>query len=446
MLFAGGRTPANSQSAVEAHGYTTISGGPSVVRPFTCTNRANFLPMGASATLESSQIGESPLAVDPGGRATATLRVRNNGTTVDELSLQAMGAAASWMEIEPAVISLPPGAEAAATIRFNPPRSPEVIPGETAFAVQVVSREDPDGSVAGEGMIMVGRYEQRIITLTPPGNVGRRNGRFEVTVDNRGNFPLRVSLTGADSEHVCRFLFDPPVADVGPGTARAVPLKIVAPTFWRGLPRTHQFQVQAIEDDQEAEVLSATFIQQESLPTWVLRTLLIAALVLVLGAISWFALIKPAVEDTAKDTVAGPIASMQSSVESALATTTTRLVPTTTLQFATNLGTPTDFQLFGTVPVGTSQTFSKSFDQPFALTDYFVQNPDGASGTVQIMRNDEVLDVTALENIRDSAEHMIAPYVFEVGDTLVLKVTCTAAGATEPSGCAINSSYAGFEQ
>jgi hypothetical protein len=401
--------------------------------------------MGASATLESSQVGESPLVVDPGGRATATLRVRNNGDTLDEISFQAMGAAAPWMEIEPPSISLPPGGEAAATIRFNPPRSPEVLPGETPFAVQVVSREDPDGSVAGEGMIMVGRYDQRIITLTPPGNVGRRIGRFEVTIDNRGNFPFRVSLTGADTEHACRFLFDPPVADVGPGTARAVQLKIVAPTFWRGLPRTHQFEVLAIEDELEPEILKATYIQQESLPTWVLRSLLAAALVIVLGIISWFALIKPAVQDTARETIAGPLASMNSRVDAALTTTTTRFAPTTTVKFATQLGVPTDFQLFGTVPVGTSQTFSKSFDKDFALTDFVVQNPDGAAGTVQILRNNEVLNITALENIRDDAQHLIAPYVFEVGDQLVLKVVCTVAGAGDPSGCSINSSYSGFE-
>ncbi|MFT3854781.1 MAG: hypothetical protein QM733_18895 [Ilumatobacteraceae bacterium] len=400
--------------------------------------------MGASATLESSHIGEAPLAVDPGGRASATLRVRNNGETVDELSFQAMGAAAPWMEIEPPSISLPPGGEAEATIRFNPPRSPEVVPGETPFAVQVVSREDPDGSVAGEGTIVVGRYDQRIITLTPPGNIGRRTGKFEVTVDNRGNVPFRVSLTGYDTEHACRFLFDPPVADVGPGTARAVGLKVVAPKFWRGLPRTHQFEVQAIEDEQDPEVFTATFIQQESLPTWLLRALLAAALVIVLGVIAWFALIKPAVQDTARDTIAEPLASMNSRVDAALTTTTVRT--TTTLQFATNLGTPTDFQLAGTVPVGNSQTFSKSFDKDFALFDFAVQNPDGASGTVQIMRGTEVLQVYALENIRDNAQHMVAPYVFDVGDTLVLKVVCTTAGSTDPTGCAINSSFSGFEQ
>ena len=285
-----------------------------------------------------------------------------------------------------------------------------------------------------------------MITLTPPGNVGRRTGKFAVTIDNRGNVPFRISLTGADNEHVCRFVFDPPIVDVGPGTARAVRLKVVAPQYWRGLPRTHQFLVQAIEDDQEPDVMSATFIQQESLPTWVLRTLLVAALVIVLGVVTWFALIKPAVQDTAKETIAGPLASMSSLVDKALNTTTTRPAPTTTLGlFGTNYGTPTDFQLSGTVPTGNSQTFSKSFDKPFALTDFTVQNPDGATGTVEILRNNAVLNVNALENIRDNAQHLVSPYVFEVGDTLVLQVVCTAPGASDPTGCAINSSYSGFE-
>ncbi len=247
--------------------------------------------MGASATLESSQLGESPLVVDPGGRATATLRVRNNGDTFDELSFTAMGAAAAWMVIEPPSIALPPGGEAAATIRFNPPRSPEVMPGETPFAVQVMSREDPDGSVAGEGTIVVGRYDQRIITLTPPGNVGRRVGQLRADDRQPRQLPVPhlahrrpTPSTPAGSCSIRRSSTSVP-ARHGPSR-----LKVVAPQFWRGLPRTHQFQVQAIEDEQEPDVLSATFIQQESLPTWVLRSLLAAALVIVLGVVGWFAL------------------------------------------------------------------------------------------------------------------------------------------------------------
>ena len=322
-----------------------------------------------------------------------------------------MGAAAAWMVIEPPSISLPPGGEAAATIRFNPPRSPEVLPGETPFAVQVVSREDPDGSVAGEGTIVVGRYDQRIITLTPPGNVGRRVGRFELTIDNRGNFPFRVSLTGpTPSTPVasCSIRRSPTSVPArhGPSDSRSSPRSSGA-----GLPRTHQFQVQAIEDEQEPDVLTATFIQQESLPTWVLRALLAAALVIVLAVVGWFALVKPAVEDTARDTIAGPLASMNSRVDEVLETTTTPARADhhpRRVRHHASAHRPTS-----SCPAwcrsGTSQTFSKSFDKDFALTDFVVQNPDGATGTVQIMRDDEVLNVNALENIRDNAQHLVRP-------------------------------------
>src|SRR5262249_5752199 len=150
-----------------------------------------------------------------------------------------------------------------------------------------------------------------------------------------------------------------------------------------------------------------------SLPGWVLRGLLAAAIVVAVGIAAWFALIKPAVQDTARETIDGPLASMSSLVDEALATTTTVARPTTTARlFGTSAGTPTDFQLAGTVPSGNSQTFSKSFDKDFALFDFVVQNPDGASGTVQILRNDDVLSVYALENIRDSAQLLNAPYVF----------------------------------
>src|ERR1700712_3438691 len=120
--------------------------------------------MGASATLETGHLGGPPPAGDPGGRASVILRVRNNGAVADELLLEPIGAMAPWMVVEPPSLMLPPGAEAAVTISFVPPRSASVIPGETPFGVQVSSRQDPDDSVAAQGVIVVGRYDERVIT------------------------------------------------------------------------------------------------------------------------------------------------------------------------------------------------------------------------------------------------------------------------------------------
>ena len=194
-------------------------------------NQARFSALWApvrrwrAASSESHRSPSTPAGGPPRRCASAT-----TGRSLDELSFQAMGAAAAWMVIEPPSISLPPGGEAAATIRFNPPRSPEVLPGETPFAVQVVSREDPDGSVAGEGTIVVGRYDQRLITLTPPRQ--RRAAHRQVrghrsttaaTSRSASRSPARTPNTPAGSSSTR------PIVDVGPGTARAVGLKVVAP-------------------------------------------------------------------------------------------------------------------------------------------------------------------------------------------------------------------------
>ena len=192
-------------------------------------------------------------------------------------------------------------------------------------------------------------------------------------------------------------------------------------------------------------MLSATFIQQESLPTWLLPRCSSPPWSSSSASSRWFALIKPAVEDTGArhDRRAAGVDEQPG-----------RQGPDHHL----DAPGPDDDGVVrdqlrhpDRLPAGRhragrhSQTFSKSFDQDFALTDYIVQNPDGATGTVQIMRNSDVLDVMALENIRDDAQHLVAPYVFEVGDTLVVKVVCTVGGATDPSGCQINTSFSGFE-
>ncbi|MCU1503745.1 MAG: hypothetical protein JWM12_3099 [Ilumatobacteraceae bacterium] len=401
--------------------------------------------MGASATFEAGQLGAAPLAVDPGGHISVVLRVRNNGSLPDELTLEAMGAAAPWMEIEPSTLTLPPDGEASATVHFRPPRSAAAMPGETPFGVQVTSREDPDHSVAGEGVVQVGRFDQRVVTMTPAAASAPARARFELTVDNRGNFPTRVSFAALDPQRECRFRFAPPVVDIGAGAARQIRLEVIAKRFWRGLPKAHHFQVQVIEDEREMEVLEGTFVQEETIPSWVGKALLALAAAVVLGVVLWFALVRPAVRDAAREAVQRPLASMSSRVDQVLDTTTTLPPTTTTLPgFDTSYGSPTDFQLGGVAPAGSTQTFTHTFDTDFAMTDILLQNPGGDSGAVTLMRNGDVLQTNALENFRDYDLHTVAPHVFTAGESLVMTVICATPGPSNVSGCAISGSFVGF--
>ncbi|HSB87045.1 MAG TPA: hypothetical protein VLD86_12080, partial [Ilumatobacteraceae bacterium] len=82
--------------------------------------------MGSSASLDRPE-----LSVEPGQQVSAQLRVRNSGSVVDQFTFEGLGAAAAWIEAEPEVLSLFPGAEGTVTIFFRPPRSPNVAPGAT---------------------------------------------------------------------------------------------------------------------------------------------------------------------------------------------------------------------------------------------------------------------------------------------------------------------------
>lgn len=462
--------------------------------------------MGSSASLDRPE-----LAVEPGQQVSAQLRVRNNGSVVDQFTFEGLGAGAAWIDTEPEVLSLFPGAEGAVTVHFRPPRSPNTAPGPTPFGVKVISAEDPTGSAVEEGVITVGRFADRSVELYPLTARGRRRGRFEVAVDNRGNAPIEVEFSGADPENACRYEFAQQALIVEPGTAHFTKFDVIPhERFWKGPPKTHQFQVLVSERARAAELpapqmagaagappaaappvaaaavpeaVNGTLLQEAMLPPWLIKAVLaILALILLLW-ILWITLFKPTVQSAAKDAVAAPLASLNDKVDALTPTTTggggggggaptttvaggggggggattttvagggapTDTTTTTTSAFATQFGNPTDFQLgFGSVVAPPgSQDFPHAITTTFALTDIILQNPNGDTGSVQIKRDGNTLMQSALENFRDLDLHFVAPYMFNPGSNLTMTVTCTTPGPPNPAGCAVSGSFGGFQK
>jgi hypothetical protein len=297
--------------------------------------------MGSSASLDRPE-----LSVEPGQEVSAQLRVRNSGSVVDQFTFEGLGAGAAWIEAEPESLSLFPGAEGTVTIHFRPPRSPNTTPGPTPFGVKVVSSEDPMGSAVEEGVITVGRFADRTVELYPLTARGRRKGQFEVAVDNRGNSPIEVEFAGSDPENACRYAFARQALMVEPGTAHFTKFDVIPhDTFWKGPPKTHQFQVLVSERARQAElpapqmaggpppppgvtttapipvtapvpeVVSGTLLQEALLPPWLIKAVIaIIALLLILW-ILWITLFKPTVESAAKDAVEAPLASLNEKVD-----------------------------------------------------------------------------------------------------------------------------------
>ena len=303
--------------------------------------------MGSSASLDRPE-----LAVEPGQQVTAQLRVRNNGSVVDQFTFEPLGDGAAWIDVEPATLPLFPGAEGTVTVLFNPPRSSNVAPGPTPFGIKVVSAEDAEGSAVEEGVVTVGRFADRTVELYPLTARGRRKGRFEVAVDNRGNAPIDVEFAGSDPENTCAYDFAEQSVCRRAGYR---PLHQVhgrpRDTFWRGPPKTHQFQVVVTERAPHAELappadgpraptspaaadartcpgarstppatplpetLNGALLQEALLPPWLIKAVLAAIAILLVLWILWMTLFKPTVESVARDAVEAPLASLSDKVD-----------------------------------------------------------------------------------------------------------------------------------
>ena len=298
-----------------------------------------------------------------------------------------------------------PGAEGTVTIHFRPPKSPNTAPGPTPFGIKVVSGEDPMGSAVEEGVITVGRFADRSVEIYPVTQRGRRKGQFEIAVDNRGNAPIEVEFSGADPENACQYAFAKGALTVEPGTAHFTKFEVIPhDRFWKGPPKTHQFQILVTERARHAELpapqmagapgapsappdtmpvpaavapveaVNGTLLQEAMIPAWLIKAIIALIALLLILWILWITLFKPTVESAAKDAVEAPLASLNDKVDALTpggaetpaggagqATTTTVLADS-----GSNSTSGTTTTIAGDVPIPTTTTIPTStFATPF---------------------------------------------------------------------------------
>ncbi|MFE1715929.1 hydrolase, partial [Streptomyces sp. NPDC058728] len=230
------------------------------------------------------------VAVDPGGRTTARLRVRNTGDTVEEYRISIVGAPAGWARVEPGTLRLYPGSEGSAEIDFAPPRSPDAPAGPAPFGILVEPREHPGQRDVVEGRVTVTPFTELRAELVPPSLVGRFRGRAAVAVDNLGNTPLTASLTARDESGRLAFDIRPNAVQAAPGRAVFADLEVRPQSVsWTGRTETHRTTVTVRRSGDAGDLeLTGDFEQRPVLPGW----LLLAGGLLVTGAVAfavlWF--------------------------------------------------------------------------------------------------------------------------------------------------------------
>ncbi|MFU8850486.1 hypothetical protein ACNAW0_05825 [Micromonospora sp. SL1-18] len=399
--------------------------------------------------------------VSPGGEASCRLEVRNGGPIVESYVIEMLGEPAGWASVEPPTVSVYPGSAESVAVRFHPPRSARVVAGERPFAVRVTPTETPDAQVVPEGTVRVLPFAEIAPEILPRTSRGRWGGRHELSVANRGNVPLGLTMTGSDPDNRLNVAIRPPQVTVAPGATefvrvRARPRRLL----WRGHPVTVPFQVGVTSDDTPPATLDAATVQEPLLPRGLARVVAALLVLALIGVGLWYALLRPTVkslaEEAAQEQVA-PVAQQaraadaraqqadskaQQAVDavapaavSPLPTPSTRVPPPSPTPGAGVPAIPAGADSFSrrlsvTAGAGTTRTdrYTVAARRVFVLTDIFLQNPQGDEGRLDLVVDGTTVLTVALNNFRDLDYHLVSPIEVPAGRVISLRATCRRAG------------------
>jgi hypothetical protein len=234
------------------------------------------------------------LKVDPGGETEVDVTVRNTGTLVDAVTFSVAGAAARWATVEPARLSLMPGAESVTTVKFRPPREPASRAGEAPFEVQARSGDAPAIAASAPGTLTVRSYHEMSVELVPATSRGRRIGAHRLTVRNGGNAPLSVEVTAADPDQLLQLTTSPAHLDIEPGESPASRVQVRARKLhWYGASRTIALKVTARPATGDPVQADAAFAQLPQFPKWFRKALLWPIGMAAVAVVALLAVTKP---------------------------------------------------------------------------------------------------------------------------------------------------------
>ena len=300
-----------------------------------------------------------------------------------------------------------------------------------------------DGSPSiAEATIDVLEARGYAIDLIPEHSRSSAVGRHKVTIANVGNIPIAVELAPAAVDDGVQIELATPTVTVYPSDTAKVDVRVVPPgRFWSGPMQVRNFQIRAITDDGSTHELAGTFEQGPRLRPWFLPVAAGTAVMVLLGTLAWFTLLKPYVDRTAKDAAAAAIVEDRAALRDVIAELEQAAAEAKELP----LGEPADLRLAVSPAPGSaaSESFAVSGDRVLSVTDVVLQNPTGAVGVVSLLRDGNVLLESQLANFRDLDFHFVAPFRFEGGSTVELRVECTTAGPNEAE-CPVASTIIGF--
>lgn len=230
--------------------------------------------------------------VEPGVSTPIGLEVKNSGTERERFEIEVEGLDPHWVAVPMPVFSAEAGEERSEKFFVKPPRESESVAGNYPFVVRVRSLSDGE-TRSVQGVVQILPYSHLSMDIQPKRGVFSpviRQNAFRATVINLGNTPHTVKLYASEPEDQCAFELSEEEVTLGPGSQKGVDV-VVTPTARRlfASTRLYGFTVGS-RSINNGGTTSSTQGQLEHRPLLAPGALLVA-LVLVILAGGWFALI-----------------------------------------------------------------------------------------------------------------------------------------------------------
>ena len=370
----------------------------------------------------------------PGIAVPLALRLHNAELTAQVITVNPTGPLAAYTVIEPSSFELAPDESVDVSYLVTLPLS--LAPGRYTSVISVSAGEVEVATA--EAAVEVAAVAAHAALIGPPRSKSSSNGRHRITIQNRGNLAVDVTVVAMTDDPTIELQPEMSHLSVEAGTSTFVDITAVPnEKFWNGPPVEHGFMIATIGSDGQSFDLHGIFEQRPRLRPWWGPALAGAAVALLIGTILWFAVLAPYVRSTAEDANAEDRAALDAKIaELEASAAEAEELP---------LGEPADLRLAVDAAEGESSTdtFRVPAGTVWSATDIIFQNPTGAAGQVTLMRDDDILLDEELANFRDLDFHLVAPLVFEGGSNITMSVTCDAPGPNQ-SLCAVGTTLAGF--
>lgn len=153
-----------------------------------------------------------PVRAQPGDSAGCDLHLHNPHATQSDVAIEIKGAPRAWGWVTPAQVSLAPLGDRTVRLVFRPPREAGLVPGPVPFEVTV-------GSSTLHGAVEVGDFVDLSASLAPKAAAARRETRYQLTVENRGNVEAEVCVEASPSDGRLSIGVEPATLSIGPGAS-----------------------------------------------------------------------------------------------------------------------------------------------------------------------------------------------------------------------------------